>query len=196
MGRLSFSFFLSSLVLLCIGTLPFHAYAEDVWHGSVNVVYGKKNLQKKFWSPIEEHDYVGLEVAFGKQSWPALLEVDVIVSEGEATDALGSTVDGRTHSINLGLRKVWETGPVNTFIAGGPSYAMMDYNVQAYGLSGEGLGYWAGAGVFHNFQSGFSLGLQLKYSDVEVRAKQTGTGAYFTGNAGGGHLGLTLGYYW
>lgn len=177
------------LLMFAVGPV---AYAQS--SGNVNLFLGTKALDEDDWAPVEDQTEVGVEFDYRGANWPISIAVDILRSSGDET--LGFIkYEGETTEINLGVRKIWESGTyVRPFIGGGLSFASAEATVSILGVSGSeddsGVGVWLGGGVYWTLGGHFNLGLEAKLSSAEV------TIAGVDANAGGGHFGILLGYHW
>ncbi len=166
--------------------------SESVWTGSLSLFAGKKFLDDD-WEPLDEHNEFGAVFNFRQRSWPVDIAFDVFYSWDD--DSVGSIdLDGDTLEFNIGARKVWESNKIQPFIGGGLAIIKAEIEASAFGVKvsddDTDAGLWAECGIRYLISDQLSLGLDLRYSWVEVTLLDV------DGDAGGVHLGILLGYHW
>ena len=114
--------------------------------------------------------------------------------------------------LDLGVRKPFRSDSrFQPYFGGGIAWIQLDARQTVSGnLGGPGLdftdtilddsdsafGFWAGVGIMARWDSGFSLGVDLRYSSAEARLTPVGEPGTIDFEAGGSHLGMTAGYVW
>ncbi|HXN07210.1 MAG TPA: outer membrane beta-barrel protein [Nitrospiria bacterium] len=189
----------SILILISVFILPFFngiAYAEGgPWTGNVNLFLGSKALNTNDWSPVETQGEVAVEWDFRERSWPINILLGLRSSD-KTTSQGGIDFEGKTSEFSLGVRKYWDFPPYNIhpYLGGGFSDINAEITASVPGnsasLSGSGLGTWFGGGVVWVLGNHFNIGFDLRASSASV------TMGGISGNAGGGHAGLLLGYHY
>lgn len=166
----------------------------DSWTGNINAFLGTKQLDKDDWEPLEEQSEFGVMVDFKKTNWPVSIAIDFLSSSDDTTIS-GINLEGKTTEFAFGVRKIFDTSSnIRPFIGGGLANISAEMSAQLGGVSvsddDSTMGFWLCGGIYWTFAESFNLGLHLRYSDAEV------TMYNYTGEAGGTHTGLILGYHW
>ena len=182
---------LSSFLLL---VAPSAAFAG----GDANVLIGLKAVDADDWTPVDDQTALGIEVAFGRDTWPVWIAIDYIES-GEVEEDLPVVVNGfrsledvtgSTFEIDLGVRKIWGQNRTRPFLGGGLGLVGAGFDVEVVDDDDMTLGAWAGGGVFWRLGSRFNIGGTLRYSHADVTLFGEDV------KAGGLTYGLILGWGW
>ncbi|HET6372066.1 MAG TPA: hypothetical protein VFG76_02085 [Candidatus Polarisedimenticolia bacterium] len=165
--------------------------------GNVNFIPGVKMLDEDDWSPVEDQGAIGVNVAWGKRTWPVQLVVDYIFSAGkEEEDLLGVNVDLKalTAEVGFGIQKTWDLSRTHPYIGGGLNMVIAQAEVEGGGTSVTendiSPGAWVGGGVFWRLGSRFNLGVAGRLSRATVTLAEEDV------EAGGLSYGLILGWGW
>jgi len=183
---------------LLLGTLSTSVFAaEDDWSGHASLLFGQKSLKSEDWKDSgKNQDSGGLITDFKKESWPVSIAIDLIGASKEKTTS-GKHYEGTTAELDLGLRKIWQLSslPVSPYIGGGIAFvnAEKESSLPTTGykkLEDDTIGAWAGVGAYWNVSQRFAIGLDLRYTQAEVKLAGEKT------NAGGFNAGITSGLSW
>ncbi len=168
--------------------------SANEWTGNVNFFLGQKTLDKEDWDFINKQPEFGVLVDFKQQDWPVSIAIDILGSSDDGTES-GVLIEGQTSEINIGVRKIWVTpgSSIKPYIGGG--VALINAEIKATGFTSiseddNGTGIWLGGGIYWTLGQTFNIGLDLRYSQADVTLFGE------TGEAGGTHAGLMLGYHW
>ena len=198
---------LTSVLVLSLLPVYSTAIVAGTTTGNVNFLPGIKAMDEEDWSPIEDQPALGINVSWGKQSWPIQLAVDYLISrdEEDAHQFGGDvTLEGVTAELGFGIQKTWEVGRFRPFIGGGGAAVFAQIKVDAPGIdiseNGVAPGAWAGAGFFFRLGPRFNLGLSARYSKAEVTISDLSIFGVpiedLDVEAGGLHTALVLGWGW
>jgi len=174
------------------------AAQEKKWTGNANVFLGSKDLEEDDWKPAHEQDEFGFSTDFRKRGWPVSIELDFLGASGSGAvydPFFGEIkVESRTSELNIGVRKTWDGFPhVRPYLGGGLAFVRCSAKVSGLGTSVSdsdgGTGLWLGGGVYWTLGS-FNIGFDLRGTSAKAEIFNVET------DAGGGHLGLLLGYHW
>ena len=161
------------------------------WTGDMNFLLGQKVVNKTDWEPVENQDEFGVELSWGKRSWPIQIATDILGSYKEDRDA---GIKGKTSEFGIGIRKIWGNGHVHPYFGGGAGFVYGGAELNFSGIivkdSDTSAGAWAGGGVFWRLGPRFNLGLAARYSQAKVTLFDSDL------EAGGYHGGLILGWGW
>lgn len=179
------------LIILTVGLLTFNINAEP-YTASVSGFIGKKSVDDSAWKPFEEQLEMGVVLDFKPARWP----VSIVVGFYSAADADEYGNDNETHGFtqewNLGLRKTWSIPGTNLhpYYGMGAAYIWGEMEDSTGTQEDKAIGYWAGTGIRWTITQHFDVGIEGRYSQADIE---------FSGadvEAGGTHLGFTLGYNW
>ncbi len=166
------------------------ASQQSNWTGNVNVFLGAKSLDEDEWEPSDEQSEFGIEIDFKQQNWPVSIAMDFSRGSGDGT-LWDIKFESETSELNIGVRKIWEQFPhMRPFIGGGVSFIRGEFSGPGVSDDDTGVGGWLGVGVYYTLAEQFNIGVEAKYSGAEVTLFGVDV------NAGGGHLGLLIGYHW
>ena len=173
------------------------AFAEEDWTGNVNFFVGSKSMEETDWAPVEDQGEFGIELDFGKKSWPFNIAIDIMSSSKE--EEFGAlTLKGETHELNLGVRKIFDLGGPKPFIGGGLSIISAKASATVGPLTGSadygGTGLWIAGGIYFTLGESFNLGLEFKHSAAKDEVVSGGNS--YDIELGGSHAGLILGVHW
>lgn len=167
------------------------------WSGNVGVYLGNKTLDDRDWPQHDEHGAIGLISDFKKKEWPVSVAVDVFGTGDE--DELGSEKhEVYTAEMHLGLRKTFklpiEDCKLRPYVGGGVAFIHTEQKQRSAGLTSDyqdsEQGYWVGTGTYFRLNEHFNLGVDVRYSEADVRL------AGQQREAGGLLVGFGAGYHW
>lgn len=163
--------------------------------GSINGFLGQKTLDSGDWEPLDQQVEIGAMLDIRGTNWPVSIAVDLLGSSDDAT-INGVDVTGTTAEFNIGARKVFDlTGSqLHPYVGGGLALIAAEIEGASGGVKvsddDTGTGYWVGGGAYWRFANNINLGMDVRYSNAEVDLFG------ITGEAGGTHAGLLVGYHW
>ncbi len=159
--------------------------------GDINSILGQKVLKQEDWEPVESQNELGVQMSWGKKSWPILIATDLFGSYKEDKD---EGITGKTAEFGLGIRKIWGQGHVRPYLGAGAALvyggAELDFSGIVVKETDTAPGAWADGGIFWRLGPRFNLGFAARYSKATVT---------LFGNdmeAGGYSGGLILGWGW
>lgn len=175
-----------SILTFSIGSV----YAADT-SSSFKVMLGTKSLDAE-WGKDDSMDSLGLLYSYFPSSLPVGLAVDVYGSGNES----GRSIKTETSigEINLGLRfkSPQLVGSFSPYVGGGVSFVNAEIEASSPGskttYDDTGVGYWVGGGVDYTFAKHWTLGVDVRYTSVDVTLNGQDR------DAGGTGFGATLGY--
>lgn len=185
-------------ILALLMTITFFAsnqsFAAGDWNINTNLTIGAKALDKDDWEPLESQTEMGLNVDFGKKTWPLSIDIGLLASTKE-DDFDGDDIEGSTTELRVGIKKIWEPTPnMRPYIGGGLALIGAELKVSDgdYSISAddEAVGGYVNGGICWTVGRHLNLGFDLGYS------KATVTIADYEGEAGGGHALFLIGYHW
>jgi hypothetical protein len=184
-------FLIFALFLSVTSFISNQSYAQDNWTGNVNFSFGAKALDKDDWTPLESQSEFGVNVDFGKKSWPFSIAIGFLASSKD-DNSYGIKLEGSTRELRAGIIKIWEPTPtIRPYIGGG--LAMINAKIEAsdgyMGLSvdDQGVGGYANGGIYWILTKHLNLGFDLAYSRATLKL------AGMDGEAGGGHASFFVG---
>ncbi len=162
---------------------------QGLWKGTIRIFLGAKALDEVDWEPVESQGEFAILTDFGPEEWPIRMAVDLRLGASQVEDFLGFDILSTSWELNLGVRRVFETGSsVKPYIGGGLSLGGAELELDGVGESGSGVGLWLDVGVDFGLGGSVSLGFELAFSFIPVEIVGIDT------DAGGGHFGFTLGF--
>jgi hypothetical protein len=182
------------------------AWAADtaVWSGNINFFAGGKFLDGGDWRPASNQAEAGVSVDLKKEGWPVSLAAAFLFSamKGRADIYLiGDLVHIRTEvfaktvEVDFGARKIWEPDEyLRLFAGGGVALVHAQWKTDIANLSFDvedsGFGWWLGGGLYWTIHRRLNLGLEGRWSTAQVTIARRDI------DAGGLHVGATVGYHW
>jgi len=177
------------------GELPELDPAMFSWLSAFNVLAGLK----QFSSDWKEDSMLNIQIGHNIPSGSAPAEDGKLPAFFWALDyslavknLQDKYEDYATHELHLGVRQIWSKGEWDLYWGGGLAleYATVDTPDPSARFSGYdyGAGYWVGVGLENIYEMADypkSLGLSLKYVDVDLRD--------WAVNGGGWYVGITVG---
>jgi hypothetical protein len=189
------------VVLAVMSILAAGSEAQARYVGNLNLFVGQKWLDNGDWSPADEQPQYGLMLAFGEERAPVHFSLDVFrsaVSVTDANPAVDTIVQGTSTEFDIGVRKVWGQRATRPHLGAGA--CVVQVSEDRDGPTGfvnnddRGYGAWVDAGVTWRLASHLNLGLEVRYSVLNV---YLGKGEAVRDVAAGGiHLGVLIGYGW
>jgi hypothetical protein len=187
------------LILTIIFSLAFAQSALCVT-GNISGYFGFRALDKDDWEPVDDHLQFGAVGDITPTGWPVAIAVDLLISVGVEEDEYvdGSLADiiGSVTELDVGVRKIFNTeSNFSPYIGGGLAFATATREID-YVFSpsvdddDSGVGIWVGGGFYALLGNHFNVGLDLRFSSVEVELFNEDV------NAGGFQLGALVGYHW
>jgi len=168
---------------------PRARYVEGLWEGNIRIFLGGKALDEDDWEPVENQAEFAILSDFGPAGWPVHFAADLRFGASEEEDFLGFDLISTSWELNLGVRRVFETGTsVKPFIGGGISFGGAEIELDGDSESESGVGIWLDFGVDFGLGGPVSLGFEFCFSFIPVEIVGVDT------DAGGGHFGITLGF--
>lgn len=161
---------------------------------NVNVKIGARLLDSKYWKPVDTQTELGVDADYDGGQWPIALCGSVLFSTASGSTA-GVDVTARILEVQFGVRKIWR--PLRWFrpyVGGGGSVLGISYSVDGVNTTvgsdrDSGLGLWAGGGAYLKLGPSWQVGVDARWSRVNVDVKGT------EANAGGLQVGVTAGYH-
>lgn len=185
----------TSLLAVALALAPALAHSDS--NGGIQtksrLLLGTNSLESD-WGIHDEQGVIGFITDIKGQHWPLAVAVDAF-GAGNESKRDGRNNEAYVASIHLGARLQWD-GPghwAQPYIGGG--IALANAETKPDKTDDSGIGYWLGVGADIPLNERFSLGLDLRYSEVDVDLDNA-TFSSTTLNAGGTQFGLTLGYRW
>lgn len=186
------------LIVIILMLIVSNAYAETTanWSGNLNLLLGRKNLDKSDWEPVEKQAEFGILLDFKQKDWPVSIAIDLLGSSRKARFVdTGMEATGSTGEFAVGIRKMWEpTAYLRPFIGGGIASVSGEFEIRDGSTSIKGddntTGLWLNGGVFVIIGQHLNVGLSVRYSKATIEIFD------IKGEAGGTHTGLFVGYHW
>ena len=164
---------------------------EGGWTGTVRLFLGAKMLDETDWSPVEDQGEFAIVSNFAPRDWDIHLALDLRFASSEVEDFLGIDLESHSWEVNIGVRKVFDTGSiVRPYLGFGLAVGEAELEGDGEVISESGFGFWFSAGVDIVIIGPVSLGLELGISSIPIEIEDIDI------NAGGTRLGLTLGFSW
>ncbi|MFC1769655.1 hypothetical protein ACFLZI_01205 [Nitrospirota bacterium] len=182
------------LLLVMLSFLaPGAVFAETDWTGNINFFLGTKSLKRADWDPVEEQVEAGIEIAFGKRTWPVMVAFD-FMSSSRSEGIFGLGKEGETSEMNIGIRKSFNVDNMHPFVGAGLSNMHGEFiSPGEPACTGNGTGTWLAGGIYWTLGSHFNLGFEAK--STSANATFSCPGGNVDADIGGGHFGLLLGYH-
>lgn len=166
-------------------------YQAFIPRGTARIFLGWKALDEGDWEPVESQGEFAILTDFGPDEWPIRMAADLRLAASEEEDVDGLDVTSLSWELNLGVRQIFETGtPVRPYIGGGLAIGGAEMDIEVDSDSDVGIGLWIDFGVDFNLGGPISVGLELCFSLIPIEIAGVDT------NAGGVHLGFTVGFSW
>lgn len=203
-------------IMGCLLGALFVSALPAVAGGDVNFLFG----QKAFDDDTLDAAHVDGGTQFGLAltldfDWPVDLAFDLLAFSDDATTTVfaGMPIDFATYvetlEFDVGIRKLWGDR-LQPYVGGGIAFVKLDATQWTRGSLGSGssfvtlvvddsdsaLGFWANAGLLYRLTAQFNLGIDLRYSDADVKLIPEADPEPAELAAGGTHFGLSLGFHW
>ena len=157
--------------MLALLLAPATAYAG----GDANFLIGGKPFMDG-WDPVGNQSTLGIEVTFGRETWPVWIAIDSFGSDKTAkniTFNLDGTlftddIVGSTGELDLGVRKIWGRHKTRPFVGGGVGLISAELDLGGATDTADKVGPWVGGGVFWRLGSRFNIGVTTRWSDANV----------------------------
>lgn len=183
-----------ALSLFALLLAPATAYAG----GDVNFLIGGKPFMNDDWDPVANQGTFGVEVTFGRETWPVWIAIDSFgadkIARNVTFDFEGTLythdIYGSTGEFDLGVRKIWGNHKTRPFIGGGVGLISAEIDLGVPSDSADKVGPWVGGGVFWRLGSRFNLGVTTRWSDANVTVFGSDL------QAGGFTGGVLIGWGW
>jgi len=170
--------------------------AENNWSGHFSLYAGEKSFDKEDWKgSSQEQDSGGFLIDFKKKNWPVSIAIDLVGTEHKVNNQ-GKSTTSSIGELDLGIRKVWSSSslPIAPYIGGGIALSGIERDIYSGGShtlhEKSALGTWAGVGAYWNITRFFTLGIDMRYTQAEVKLSGKDV------NIGGVNTGLTAGVKW
>jgi len=183
------------------------AHAAPGWNGRVHLLAGWHFFEQDDWDPAEDGALFGAEGEFvlGRVS-PFRDDLLSVVGSFSSASADGSEsiagfnteTDLNVDMIHLGLRQTWtnsdRSAPWRQYWYGNAGVARADLDAEVSSTlatiddGDDGAGWWVGIGTYSVNPNNVTLGLDVRYTDVEVEWLGSDL------QAGGWTLALTCGF--
>lgn len=205
---------------LCVILIAAAAQAPQAKH-TYNFFLGGKWLPElsdddlPFGLDLKEQPDLGVEMSFGKDDWPVMIAVDILASGADDSRSFSAYIppygdldleielENRSIELDVGVRKTWEKAGsrVRPYIGGGLSTIQSEmestfsaaplFGASSFEDTGEGLGIWAGGGVYWKVGKKMNLGFNVRRSSARLSFDDLDIDNV---HLGGTHVGLLLGW--
>ncbi|MGF1909938.1 porin family protein [Vibrio kasasachensis] len=174
----------ASLITVSVNAAPFET--------SVSGFIGTKNVDDSAWKPFENQFEYGAVFDIKPVHWPVSIVAGVYGSSDGHDDSDGKTTHGFTSELLLGVRKTWSISgtDLHPYYGMGLAYIYGEMEDASDTHDDSAIGYWAGTGIYWTIDQHFDVGIEGRYSQAEIELDGSDI------EAGGAHLGVTLGYRW
>lgn len=189
-----------TVLTLTIFSLFVFAQSALCLTGNISGFLGFRALDDDEWKPVETQTQVGAIFDITPAGWPVSIAVDLLVSsdyeEDEYVDGYLTDITGVVAELDVGVRKVFDTGTAfSPYVGGGLAFASATYEIDYVFRPAEddddsGVGLWVGGGFYLPLASHFHLGFDVRFSAVEVTLFNKDV------DAGGFQMGVLAGYHW
>lgn len=173
------------------------AYSQDNGAGTsgfkTRLLIGNSSLESD-WDRHDEQGVIGMVAEYQGNNWPVAIAADLF-GAGDEQKRNGEKDEAYIASAHFGLRLKCDDANswIQPYVGAGVAFANAELKPEK--SEDDGVGYWIGAGADFPVAERFSVGVDLRYWDVEVElADEANTSQ--TLNAGGTQFGVTLGYRW
>lgn len=160
---------------------------------SLKMLLGVKTLESD-WGKDDSMDTIGFQITYQPTSIPVGVALDVYGSGNEEKNK-GVKTETTVGEVNLGVR--WQpkllANSLAPYLGAGVSFAAAELQELNSGTKNtyedNGTGFWVGGGVDYLFAKHWSIGIDARYSTVDVKLNGK------TRDAGGVGWGATVGYH-
>ena len=181
-----------SVLATTLALAPMMAQGEPS-NSKTRLLIGSANLESD-WGEHDHQGVIGVVSDFKASQWPLAIAVDVF-GAGNEEKRNGSKSEAYIASLHLGGRLQWDASThwIQPYLGAG--VALANAETKPHKSDDSGVGYWLGVGADIPLGEHLSLGLDLRYSKVDVELDNPEFNDHSL-NAGGSQLGMTLGYRW
>jgi len=198
----------ADLLKLCLCLLLIlSASAVQAMEVNINFLLANKSLDSDDWGDpaigedADSQPAFGIATTFGGKDWPVAIALDQITSARYDTVRVSLPLPAEvdlvqgTWELDAGVRKIWKKGKARPFVGGGLGIIAARQEKHALGLltmddTDSTVGLWFNGGAFWRLGKRFNIGVDLRLSAGEVTLFGEDV------KAGGGTLGLLLGWGW
>ncbi|VAX24382.1 hypothetical protein MNBD_NITROSPINAE04-454 [hydrothermal vent metagenome] len=169
MRKLAFSLLFYVTVLFLISPM---ATAEEKWIGDVNIRLGQKNLTPDHWKPVADQPMIGMDIDFGKESWPAHILLTLSGSARQASEKssviTGPDIEGSTSEFGFGVKTHYLYEGFNPFLTLGLSWTNAsltgnpDTTGQVTDKDNYRMGIFLSGGVTYKIMEKFNVGGEIR----------------------------------
>lgn len=151
---------------------PSLTYASE-WSGHLSGLVGLKILDSDDWPDLDTHLSMGIAFDIRKDSWPISIALDVMDTDGNYEQDDMEDL-GHSTECHFGVRKLfmYQNPKIQPYIGGGVSFMSAEQEYQVNGNKTKEddhcMGGWLGAGIYFATNYGFTVGLDVRYSQGEV----------------------------
>ena len=186
----------SRLVAFLTSLLLSSGAAAEI-RGNANLFLGAKMMSDQ-WQPAGQQFEIGATVDFRSEQWPVSAAVALLYTKADESESTFGVKD-EIFEYHFGVLKLWHDDDLRAkfrpFVGGGAVVAQANVALSRIGLSTVhdqdlGFGGWVGAGFYWNPYRSLNLGVDARWSTASVQLM----GQDF--DAGGVHLGVTVGWRW
>ncbi len=189
--------YIAPAALALVLTLPSGSVLAEEFGGNIGGMIGQVQLDDKDWGDQEVHGAIGLISDFRIASAPFSLAVDLIGS-GDEDNLVDRKNEVYSAAAHIGVRKVFDDSEsvVKPYLGAGIALVNVEMRTRdkQTDLSrvedDSATGFWIGAGSYVELTDHFQVGLDLRYSEVEVKLFDSKR------KAGGFQTTVSAGYYW
>jgi hypothetical protein len=186
--------------------------------GDINLYLGQRSASDdslelaEVDSPFQSGVWISLDF-----DWPVVLAIDFLSSSDDDLVSISSAFPLRyntwvdTFELDLGVRKYWGQDRFLPYLGGGLAWVQMDVKqIQSgdFGVPGSeysdlvlddkdsGAGMWACGGFLFRATEKLNLGVDIRYTDSDVKLDVIGVSADLKIDSGGIFYGAMIGYHW
>lgn len=161
----------------------------EVWTGNIRIFLGGKGLDKSDWDPVEVQSEFSILSDFGPADWPVHFAADLRFGASNTETFAGLDVQSTSWEFNLGVRKIFNPeSDVRPYVGGGLAFGGAELELGGSRESDSGAGLWVDFGIDFTITAPMTIGLELCWSSIPITVAGVDT------DAGGFHLGLTIGF--
>jgi opacity protein-like surface antigen len=172
------------------------ALSQD-WHGNIGGFIGSVTLDNKDWDNHDEMGSIGMIADFKTESSPVSIAIDLIGS-GDEEKSGTSIKEAYSAALHLGVRKVFDKGNTTfkPYLGGGLALVNVEMRNKNRATSTSRIdddsatGFWVGVGSYIEISDHFQAGLDLRYSEADVKLFDVER------QAGGLQTAIVAGYHW
>lgn len=183
----------ATLALSMVSALTItHAHADE-WQTSLGLSLGTMSMDKDSWSGEDRFGAIAINMELTKKSWPLVLSASLFTAGDE--DKSGNTkTEDVVGGLQLGFKKYLPvfSDELVPYAGAGIYLSVAQKTLETGNITRKqkerDVNYYAGTGLLWHMNSSVSLGLDLRYTEVDVNL--------FNEKVDGGGLfsGLSLSY--